>query len=131
MKTPKLYFHDPGLAAWLLNIQDPDHLSVHPQRGGLFECLVVGELLKARFHHGLASNLYFWRNNTGDEVDLIVDRGDDLLPIEIKSGQTLNADLFAGLDRWRSISGSSSGGCLVYGGSESAAASRNADRLLA
>ncbi|MCX7031097.1 MAG: ATP-binding protein [Spirochaetes bacterium] len=119
VKTPKLYFHDPGLAAWLLNIQDPDHLSLHPQRGGLFECLIAGELLKARYHRGLPSNLYFWRNNTGDEVDLIVDRGDELFPVEIKSGQTLNADLFTGLDRWRGIAGSASGGCLVYGGNES------------
>jgi predicted AAA+ superfamily ATPase len=119
VKTPKLYFHDPGLASWLLNIRDPDHLAVHPQRGGLFECLVVGELLKARYHRGLPSNLYFWRNNTGDEVDLIVDRGDELLPVEIKSGQTLNADLFRGLDRWRDISGSPTTGWLVYGGNES------------
>ncbi|OHD70507.1 MAG: AAA family ATPase [Spirochaetes bacterium RBG_13_68_11] len=119
VKTPKLYFYDPGLAAWLLNIQNPDHLSVHPQRGGLFECLVAGELLKARYHRGLTSNLYFWRNNTGEEVDLIVDRGDELFPVEIKSGRTLNADLLTGLDRWRGISGSTSGGCLVYGGNES------------
>jgi hypothetical protein len=119
VKTPKLYFHDPGLAAWLLHIQDPAHLSVHPQRGGLFECLVAGELLKARYHRGLTSNLYFWRSSTGDEVDMIVDRGDRLSPVEIKSGLTLNADLFRGLDRWRSIAGSTQGGCLVYGGNES------------
>jgi hypothetical protein len=118
VKTPKLYFHDPGLAAWLLNIQDPDHLAVHPQRGGLFECLIAGELLKARYHRGLPSNLYFWRNNTGDEVDVIVDRGSELYPVEIKSGRTLNADLFAGLDRWRIISRSAASGCLVYGGNE-------------
>jgi predicted AAA+ superfamily ATPase len=119
VKTPKLYFHDPGLAAWLLNVQDPGHLSVHPQRGGLFECLVAGELLKARYNRGLSSNLYFWRNNTGDEVDVIVDRGGELDPVEIKSGQTLNTDLFAGLDRWQGIAGSRSRGCLVYGGKES------------
>jgi predicted AAA+ superfamily ATPase len=119
VKTPKLYFHDPGLAAWLLNIQDPDHLSTHPLRGSLFECLVAGELLKARYHRGLPSNLYFWRNNTGDEVDLIVDHGDELFPVEIKSGQTLNADMFSGLDRWRGITKSTTGGCLVYGGDES------------
>jgi hypothetical protein len=119
VKTPKLYFHDPGLAAWLLNIQDPGHLSVHPQRGGLFECLVAGELLKARYNRGLPSNLYFWRNNTGDEVDVIVDRGDRLDPVEIKSGQTLTTDLLAGLERWKGIAGSRSGGCLVYGGKES------------
>ncbi len=119
VKTPKLYFHDPGLAAWLLNIQDPRHLAIHPQRGGIFECLVVSEVMKARFNRALPSNLYFWRNNSGDEVDLIIDRGEELVPVEIKSGQTLTPDFFRGLDRWRSISSSTSEGYLVYGGRES------------
>jgi len=119
VKTPKLYFHDPGVAAWLLNIQDPHHLAVHPQRGGLFECLVASELMKARFNNALSSNLYFWRNNSGDEVDLIIDRGQELVPVEIKSGQTLTSDQFKGLDRWRSITGSTTHNYLVYGGRES------------
>jgi predicted AAA+ superfamily ATPase len=119
VKSPKLYFHDPGVAAWLLNIQDPGHLAVHPLRGGIFECFVASELMKARFNHALSSNLYFWRSNTGDEVDLIIDRGDELVPVEIKSGQTLTPDLFRGLDRWRSITGSTAHSYLVYGGRES------------
>jgi predicted AAA+ superfamily ATPase len=116
VRTPKLYFYDPGLAARLLNIQDAAHLAVHPQRGGLFECLIASELLKARFNKGLPSNLYFWRNNKGDEIDLIVDRGEELVPVEIKSGRTLNADFFRGLERWRVLASTSSDGYLVYGG---------------
>jgi predicted AAA+ superfamily ATPase len=116
VRSPKLYFHDPGLAAWLLSVQDPAHLSIHPQRGGLFESLIVGELLKARFNKALPSNLFFWRNSKGEEVDLIVDKGEDLIPVEIKSGRTLNADYFRGLERWRGLSQSTTDGYLVYGG---------------
>jgi predicted AAA+ superfamily ATPase len=116
VRSPKLYFYDPGLASWLLNIQDAAHLAVHPQRGGLFECLIAGELLKARFNKALPSNLYFWRNSKGDEIDLIVDRGAELIPVEIKSGRTLNTDFFRGLERWRVLSSTESEGYLVYGG---------------
>lgn len=79
----------------------------------------MSELTKARYNRALPSNLYFWRNNTGDEVDVIIDQGDRLVPVEIKSGQTLNPELFRGLERWRALSGSGAEGCLVYGGEES------------
>jgi predicted AAA+ superfamily ATPase len=119
VKSPKLYFHDPGLAAWLLNIQDRDHLAIHPQRGGIFECLIVGELLKDRFNRGLASNLYFWRNNFGDEIDVLLDQGTRLIPVELKSGETLNADFFKGLHKWRMLTkDTDSPAYLIYGGKE-------------
>ena len=116
VRSPKIYFYDPGLASWLLSVQDAPHLAIHPQRGGLFESLIAGELLKARFNKALPSNLFFWRNNKGDEVDLIVDRGEELIPVELKSGQTLNTDFFRGLERWRELSQSTTQGYLVYGG---------------
>lgn len=97
VKSPKIYFYDSGLAAWLLNIQDPAYLAIHPQRGGLFESLIVVELLKSRYNLGLISNFNFWRNNLGDEIDLILDRGSELIPVEIKSAATLNPDFFKGL----------------------------------
>ncbi|OGD28012.1 MAG: AAA family ATPase [Candidatus Aminicenantes bacterium RBG_19FT_COMBO_59_29] len=119
VKSPKLYFYDPGLAAWLLNIQNHDHLAIHPQRGGLFECLMISELLKDRFHRGLSSNLYYWRNNLGDEIDVLLDQGTNLVPIELKSGETLNPDFFKGLHKWRKISGDTEGPAfLVYGGKD-------------
>jgi predicted AAA+ superfamily ATPase len=118
VKTPKLYFHDTGLAAWLLGVQNAGQLATHPQRGALFETWVVAELLKARFNRALGSNLYFWRDRSGHEVDVLVELGNELLPIEVKSGQTVAPDFFAGLDEWRRISGSAAGGeaWLVYGG---------------
>jgi hypothetical protein len=119
VKSPKLYFYDPGLAAWLLGIQDPDHLSIHPQRGGLFESLIICELLKKRFNRGLTSNLFFWRNNLGDEIDVIIDHGTDLVPVEMKSGETLNTDYFKGLQKWKKMAAQKKEAAyLVYGGKE-------------
>jgi hypothetical protein len=120
VKTPKLYFHDTGLAAWLLGVQNADQLVMHPQRGALFETWVVGELLKGRYNRALPSNLFFWRDNTGNEVDVIVDLGLQLVPIEIKSGQTITTDYFSGLRKWLSWAGTEAGRAyLVYAGDES------------
>jgi predicted AAA+ superfamily ATPase len=119
VKTPKLYFYDTGLAAWLLGIQDPDHLSIHSNRGPLFESFIIGELIKGRFNRGLVSNLFFWRDNIGNEIDVIVEQGEKLIPIELKSGQTLSGDSIKGIVKWMQISGLSSGTpYLVYGGKE-------------
>ena len=119
IKSPKLYFYDPGLAAWLQNLQSAEHLSTHPARGQLFETWVVSELLKHRFNHALASNLYFWRDSAGHEVDVLVDRGKTLLPIEIKSGQTIAADFFEGLHRFSSLAGNTvETAALVFGGTQ-------------
>jgi len=116
VKSPKLYFHDAGLAAWLLNIQDPAHLSIHPSRGALFENLVIAELLKQRFNRGLASNLYFWRDNLGDEIDVLIDHGATLIPVEIKSGQTLTDDYFKTLNKWKKVTGKDINSYLIYAG---------------
>jgi predicted AAA+ superfamily ATPase len=117
IKTPKLYFLDTGLATWLLGIQNIDQLATHVQRGSLFETWVISELLKARYNMGEVSNLYFWRDRSGHEVDLLVDHGNSLSPLEIKSGQTINRDYFKGLDFWQKLAGESAGKAwLVYGG---------------
>ncbi len=117
VKSPKLYFLDPGLASWLLGIQRVEVLATHPARGALFETWVVGELLKARFNGGKPSNLYFWRDRSGHEVDLLLDAGDRLVPIEIKSGQTVTSDLFRGLRQWEHISGDAAAPkWVIYGG---------------
>lgn len=117
VKMPKLYFYDTGVVAYLLGISSSEQLAVHPMRGAIFETFVISELLKMRFNLGLQSNLYFWRNNTGDEIDVLVEDGDRLHPIEIKSGQTVVSDYFSGLIKWRKIAGTTGKrGTLVYGG---------------
>lgn len=109
VKTPKLYFIDTGLAASLLGLQDAGQLATHPLRGALFETLIVGEFLKARYNAGWPSNLYFWRDNTGLEVDLLLETSEALLPVEIKATATVRDELFAGLRKWQAIAGSATG----------------------
>ncbi|MEM1202331.1 MAG: ATP-binding protein [Acidobacteriota bacterium] len=117
IKTPKLYFLDPGLAAWLMGIQTPTQLRQHPQRGALFETWVVTELIKMRFNAGLRSNLFFWRDRSGQEVDALAEQGAELIPIEVKSGQTLTRDFFRGLERFRDLAAEAAGRpWLLYGG---------------
>ena len=119
VKTPKLYFYDTGIAAYLLGIQDADQLSIHSMRGHLFETFIIAELLKCRYNRGFASNLYFWRDNTGNEIDLIIESGEKLLPLEVKSGQTVTRDYFKVLEKWLAFAGEEAGGArIVYGGEE-------------
>ncbi len=120
IKTPKLYFYDTGLAAWLLSIHDPEQLNIHPLRGSLFECFIISEIIKSRYNKGMTDNLYFWRDRSGNEIDLLIDDGLKLQPVEIKSGKTLNKDYFKGINKWLKLAGkSATNPVLVYGGDES------------
>ena len=120
VKTPKLYFLDAGLAAWLLGIKEAATLRLHAQRGALFETWVVSELWKGRFNRAQPSNLFFWRDRTGNEVDVLIEDGPKLHPLEIKSGETINADFFSGLRTWMQVAGQAAGTArLVYGGDQS------------
>ena len=103
VKTPKLYFLDTGLMAWLLGIRDAQVLETHPARGALFETWVVTELLKRRYNDGQASDLFFWRDHIGHEVDVLIDAPEGLRPVEIKSGSTVAGDWFDGLHRWATL----------------------------
>ncbi len=115
VKMPKLYFYDTGLAAALMGIENTDQLAIHPFRGNLFENLVILELMKRRFNKALQKKLYFWRDNTGHEIDVILERAGTQLPLEIKSGKTVTDDFFKGLNYWRKLSGADQG-YLVYDG---------------
>jgi predicted AAA+ superfamily ATPase len=119
VKTPKLYFVDTGLAAHLNGIEEASQLNTHPLRGQLFENLVVSELTKYRIHRGREPRLYFYRDSTGNEVDVLYPSGPDWLPVEIKSGQTVSSDAFKGLNVFQSVrTDSGPPGLLVYGGTE-------------
>lgn len=117
VKMPKLYFYDVGLASALLGVQDEGQLNMHPFKGSLFENMVVVELLKQRLNKGKPNNLYFWRNSRGNEIDVIIDNFDELIPIEIKSGKTITNDYFKGLKYWNTLTGFT-GGKIVYGGQD-------------
>lgn len=121
IKSPKLYFYDTGLLCWLLGIREAGQLAAHPLRGAIFETLVVSELVKTRFNQGERAGLHFWRDSNGNEVDVIAEAGPRLLPIEIKSGQTLNRDFFTGLQRWQALAGDLAvSPSLVYGATAAA-----------
>ena len=119
VKTPKLYFLDTGLAAWLLGIESAQQLNTHPLRGALFETWVVAEYLKLRLNTARPSNLSFWRDRSGHEVDLLIEQGGELLPVEVKSGATVSRDALSGLTKWQGIAGrTSSRPRLIYGGED-------------
>lgn len=117
VKMPKLYFYDVGLAAALLGVQNSEQMDLHPLKGSLFENLVVMEILKDRYNSGKSDNLYFWRNSTGNEIDLILDKGLSLMPLEIKLGQTITQDYFKGINYWNKLSNTIAG-YVVYAGEE-------------
>lgn len=119
IKTPKLYFLDTGLAAWLLGIRTDEQLATHPQRGAMFETLIVGEAIKARYNAGHAADIYFWRDNNGLEADLIFEAGNRLQTAEIKSGATVTGDYIrAGQKSCRFAGDEATTPWLVYGGDE-------------
>ncbi len=119
IKTPKLYFLDPGLAAWLLDIRSPAQLSGHPMRGALFETWVYSEMLKDAFNRRSQQTYYFWRDRAGLEIDFVFERSGRMIPVEVKSGRTPAPDWVEPLERWRKLAGEESDrGWVVYGGDE-------------
>lgn len=120
VKSPKLYFLDTGLLAYLLRIRSKEELRTHSSRGAIFESFVISELMKTYLHQGKEPDLYFWRDSVGHEIDLLLDHGGEVVPIEIKSGETLAEDAFAGLRYWLDLAGMAAApAALVYGGSRS------------
>ncbi len=117
VKSPKLYFYDTGLACSLLDIRDESQISTHFLRGGLFENLVINEFIKYSLNKGVEPQLSFWRDSTGNEVDLIDLGSGKQIAYEIKSGATFTTDYFKGLKVWSKLSETRNTDCnLIYGG---------------
>ncbi len=120
VKTPKLYFYDTGLLCSLLGIHSSEQLKSHYLRGGIFETFVVSELKKHIYHQLATSQLYFWRDQQGHEIDCIVENGTDLTAIEIKSSKTISPSFFENLNYWKKLAGDpSKKAFLIYGGEKS------------
>ncbi len=117
VKRPKIYFTDTALVCFLLGIKTEQHLVTHPLKGALFEGLVVTEFLKSRTNAGLPINLFYWRDKTGHEIDLILAEGEEVFPIEIKSGLTISSHYFKHLSYFKKLAGLRSASVL-YAGSE-------------
>lgn len=117
VKTPKLYFYDTGLACSLLDIRTASQVSTHFLRGGLFENLVINEFIKTAYGDGQEPDLTFWRDSTGNEVDLLRYVDGKQYAYEIKSGATFSPDFFKGISKWAKLSGVSSEQCFaIYNG---------------
>ncbi len=118
VKAPKLYFLDPGLLCLLLRIHKAEDLYFHAARGAIFESFVISELIKRKYHNALNVDFSFWRDSTGHEVDCIIEYGNNLVPVEIKSGSTINQDYFSGLDYWLNLAKKKKGhpSAIIYGG---------------
>lgn len=129
-KSPKLYFFDTGLAAWLTGIRSADELAISPMRGPLFETWAVGEILKTSLHLRRDAPLFFWRDKTGTEVDLLIDQPQGVQTVEFKAGQTVAGDWFNALRKYQTLRASADGSptanraapaprpLLVYGGQQ-------------
>jgi hypothetical protein len=116
VKSPKYYFTDIGLLAFLLGIETPAQVARDPLIGHLFENLVVIEALKTRANRGGMDNLYFFRDSNANEVDILFRKGRELIPIEIKAGSTFRPDMLKGLRRVMRMSEAMTHGYLVYSG---------------
>jgi len=120
VKSPKLFFLDTGLLIYVLRIRSMDELRTHSARGAIFESFVVSELMKNALHGGREPDLYFWRDSAGHEIDILVEQDSDLIPIEVKSGETIADDFYKGLRYWLGLAQTPKGpSALVYGGNRS------------
>jgi predicted AAA+ superfamily ATPase len=108
VKAPKLYFYDTGLASFLLGIENSGQLTVHSSKGFLVENWVINKALRA--------NMFYVRDSAGNEIDLVVEEGGRLLPVEIKSAETLNDSFFKNLKYFEKLTGQQ--GLLIYGGTD-------------
>lgn len=115
VKRPKVYFYDTGLVCSFLRISNVSQLENHPLKGAIFETMVVIEMVKKYTNQGINPPLFYWRDKTGHEIDLIVDKGNLLTPIEIKSSKTINSDFFKNLKYWNHLSKMNKA-VLIYSG---------------
>ncbi len=120
VKSPKMYFYDTGLLCHLLNIRESEQLHLHPLKGNLFENMMIAEYVKRMYHKNDLNDIWFWRDFTGKEVDLLAFEKGITRLFEIKATQTIMADLFNGLDYVGKLFNKSNvSKNLVYGGTES------------
>ena len=115
IKSPKLYMTDTVLLCYLLRMKSVDQLATYPLIGSIFENWVISEIKKSFHHQGAEATLYFWRDQHGHEVDLVVDQGDYLYCIEIKSGQTFQKSFLKSVDFLNKLQNKQTGAC-IYGG---------------
>lgn len=114
-KRPKLYFWDTGLVCALLGMRTTAELAQHTMRGSLFESMVVADIAKHFMHQGLEPRTYYWRDKNGRELDLILETGSSVIPVEIKAGMTMQPAFFKNIKYWQTLTVTPKA-CIIYGG---------------
>jgi hypothetical protein len=115
LKTSKIYFYDTGLASYLLGVTKPNLIHKHFAKGALFENFVISELLKNRLNKGQRSNLFYFRDSAGNELDIIIENGYSTQAVEIKSSDMLSQHFFKHLNYFKELSGSKDGAVIYTG----------------
>ena len=119
VKSPKIYFTDVGLAAFLLGIRTEQQAARDPLRGNLYENLVVADIVKGALNRGIRPDVYFFRDSHGNEIDLLIRENGRLIPVEIKSAETFSPEFVKGLERFRSLGADRvATGAVLYNGEE-------------
>ena len=117
MKSPKVYFTDPGTLCHLTGLKDPDHAASGLLAGPLMEAAVLGEIVKTLTHRGERPEVYFWRTAAGAEVDFVVEAGGTIVSIEVKATATPRPRMARGIRGFRNDLGEQCGaGYLVHAG---------------
>jgi predicted AAA+ superfamily ATPase len=119
IKASKIYFYDTGLACSLLGIKDIQQINTHYLRGNLFENLIIAEIKKKFFNYAVPESMYFWRDSSGNEIDLILENANKLQIIEIKSSSTIHTDFLKQIKLFKKLAGNRvTQSYIVYGGNE-------------
>lgn len=101
VKTPKVYFSDVGTLCYLTGLKDPEHAASGPMGGPIMETAVISEILKTLTHRGEDPQVYFWRTSAGTEVDIVIETGGKLIPVEVKLSATPRAAMAASIKTFR------------------------------
>ncbi len=121
VRSPRMVIADSGLLCWLLDIRTPDQLRSHPLKGAIFESWVLSEVYKRRHHANEPRGMYFYRDQSGLEVDLVIETTGQRDLIECKAGQTIGHNMTRSLQQLIDLLPANSvhSASIVYGGSES------------
>lgn len=105
IKTPKLYFYDVGLAAFMLGIENQEELLISKYKGAIFENFVLLEMMKNHYALGIHRNYSFWRDSNQNEIDLLIEKGKNVACVEMKYSQTVKSEFLKSLHYLDKIKG--------------------------
>ncbi len=119
IKSPKIFFYDPGIVCSLLNLTNSDQLFAHYMRGNIFEAMILADFLKQQYNRGIRPSCYYWRDKSDLEIDCIVEHGGTITPIEIKVSKTADLEALSKLSQWNKFTKTNpTNNVLIYGGND-------------